>query len=120
MMIEFFLPIFWMSLAINGNFMSSTSNLFAKSLSALVIIAGLQSTGCKYLAKLYLKYPLLSIFLMIIKPFLEWSNSFANLIQLLPAKRSYFEILILLSMTESIIQPEPCSRDFCMFDIKVL
>ena len=42
---------------------------------------------------------------------------FDNLIMLLPAKGLYFEILIVRSMTESIIQPEPFPKDFGMFVI---
>ena len=36
------------------------------------------------------------------------------------AKRLYFKILKLCSLTESIIQPEPFSKDFCMFDLNTL
>ena len=39
---------------------------------------------------------------------------------MLLAKGLYFEILILLYLAESIIQPEPCVRYFCMFDIILL
>ena len=36
---------------------------------------------------------------------------------MVPAKELYFEILILWSMTETIIKPEPFPEDFCMFVI---
>ena len=37
-----------------------------------------------------------------------------------PGQGLYFEILILQSMTESIIHPEPFPKDFCMLDIIVV
>ena len=37
-----------------------------------------------------------------------------------PAKGSYFEILILWSMPESIIQSKPFPKDFSIFDICVV
>ena len=43
---DFFFSVFSMSLVFTGTFMSLKSNLFEKSLSAFVIIAGLQSAGC--------------------------------------------------------------------------
>ena len=57
---------------------------------------------------------------MLIDVFLGWSNSFGNLITLLSGKVLYFKILILRSMTESIIQPEPFPKYFCMFYIIVV
>ena len=36
------------------------------------------------------------------------------------AKGLYFERLILCSMTESIIQPEPFPKDFCICDVIVV
>ena len=38
---------------------------------------------------------------------------------MLPAKGLYFEILILWSLTESVIQPEPFPKNFCIVDIIV-
>ena len=52
--------------------------------------------------------------------FLLWSNLFGNLLQLLLAKGLDFAILILGYMNESIIQPEPFPKHFCMFDIIVV
>ena len=57
---------------------------------------------------------------MLINPFLRWSNSLGNLIQLLPVVILCFEILMLWSMTESVIEPEPFPKDFCVFDSIVL
>ena len=51
-------------------------------------------------------------FLILINPFLGWSNSFGKFMELLPAKGLYFEILLLCSMTESVIQPETFPKSF--------
>ena len=75
MYIEFFFSILRMSLVFTGNFMFLKSSLFAKSLSAFVILAGF-----KYLTKHHLNHSLSSVFLILINPFLGWSNSFGNLI----------------------------------------
>ena len=80
MLIEFFLSIFWMSLIFTGHFVSLKLGSFAKSLSALIILAGWWSSGCNYLTKQHLKHSLSSISWVLIKPFLGWSNSFSNLI----------------------------------------
>ena len=50
-----------------------------KSLSIFVVLDELRSIGCKYLNKHHLKHSLSSIFLILIKPFLDWSNSFGSL-----------------------------------------
>ena len=47
-------------------------------------------------------------------------DSLGNFIQLLPADELYSEILIVLSMTESIVQPGPFPKDVCMLDIIVV
>ena len=96
--ILFFKKMFCISLTLIGNFMSLMSSFLAKSLSAFVIFPGLRATGCRYLTKHHLKHSLSSILGILIKPFLGWSNSFGNLIQLLPSKGLYFEILILWSV----------------------
>ena len=57
---------------------------------------------------------------MLINAFLEWSKGWLYFgWLLLPAKGVYFEVPILCSMAESIIQPEPFPKDFCIFDIIV-
>ena len=60
-----------------------------KSVSAFVILSGSWSAGFKYLTKGHFKHSLSSIFSILINTFLGWSNSFCNLIYLLPAKGSY-------------------------------
>ena len=95
--------------------MSLKSTLFAKSLSAFAILTGLWSAGFKCLTKQNLNHSLSSVFWILINPFLEWSNSFGDLIPILPAKRLYLGILIVWSMTESIIQPEPFPKDLCFW-----
>ena len=55
--------------------MSLKSSFLAKSLSAFVILAGWWFAGFKYLTVLHLKHSLSSIFLILINPFLRWSNS---------------------------------------------
>ena len=77
---EFFFSILWMSLILTGNLMSLKSSLFAKSLSAFVVLIWLWSAGFKYQTKHHLKQSLSSIFWILLNPFLGWSNSFGNLI----------------------------------------
>ena len=79
-MIEFLFSMFWMSLIFIGHFMSLKSSLFAKYLSAFVSLAGLWSAGCKYQSKYHLKQSLSSLFWILTKPFLGFSNSFGSLI----------------------------------------
>ena len=110
----FFFSILWTSLILNENVTFFKSNLFVKSLSIFVIFLGLWSVGLTHLTKHHLKHSLSSVFWILIKAFLGWSNSSGNLIYLLPGKGSYFEILIVWSMTESIIQPESFPKDLCM------
>ena len=71
---------FMLSLSLTGNFMSLKSSLFAKSLSAFVIILELWSAGFKYMTKPHLKHSLSSIFWILINRFLGGFNSFGNLI----------------------------------------
>ena len=110
----FFFSILWTSLILTENVTFFKSNLFVKSLSIFVIFLGLWSVGLTHLTKHHLKHSLSSVFWILIKAFLGWSNSSGNLIYLLPGKGSYFEILIVWSMTESIIQPESFPKDLCM------
>ena len=117
---EFFFPFLWKSLILTGNFMYLRSSLFTKSLSAFVILLGLWFAGFKHLTKNHLKHSLSSVFWILIKPSLGWSNSSGNFTELLPVNGLYFGILMLWSMTESIIQPEPFAKDFSMFDITVV
>ena len=91
-----------------GKFSSSKSSSLAKSLSTFLILLLLQCTLCKYLTRHHLKHLLHllpSVFLILINAFWGWSNCFGNLIQLLPTKGLYFEILMLRSMTKSTVQP---------------
>ena len=62
MPMEFFFSILSMSLILTGNFMSLKSSLFAKSLSAFVILLGLWSAGFKCLIKHHLKHSLSTVF----------------------------------------------------------
>ena len=93
MPIEFFFSTLQMSLDFTGNYISLKSRFLVKYLSAFIILAGLRSAGFKYLIKHHLKHSLSSVFGILINPFLGWSNSFCNLIQLLPAKGLYFKML---------------------------
>ena len=110
----FFFSILWTSLILTENVTFFKSNLFVKSLSIFVIFLRLWSVGLTHLTKHHLKHSLSSVFWILIKAFLGWSNSSGNLIYLLPGKGSYFEILIVWSMTEPIIQPESFPKDLCM------
>ena len=76
----FFFSILWMSLDFTGNFMSLKSSLFAKSLSAFVLLHGWWYAEFNYLTKHHSKHSLSSAFWMLNKPFLGWFNSFGNLI----------------------------------------
>lgn len=58
--------------------------------------------------------------LILINAFWGWSNYFGNLIQLLPTKGLYFEILMLRSMTRSLVQSEPFPSDSWIFGIIML
>ena len=106
MPIDFF-SILWMSLVFTVYFLSLKSSLLAKYLSAFVIPAGLRSAGFEYLTKHHLKHSLSSSFWILINPFAGWSNSFGNLIELLPAKGLY-----VWSMTESKFQSELFQKVF--------
>ena len=86
--------ILQMSLIYTGKFISLKLSLFAKSLSAFVILAGWWFAGFKYLIKDHLKHSLSSAFLILTNPFLVWCNYFDNLMELFPAKGLYFEIWI--------------------------
>ena len=117
---EFFFSILWKSRIFTGNFMFLKSNFLANSLSGFVILLELWFAGFKYLTIRHLKHSLSSIFVILTNPFLGWSNSLGNLIQLLPAEVLYFEILMLWLTTELIIHPELFLKDFCMLDIIVV
>ena len=80
MPIEFFFSILWISLDFTESFISLKSSLFGKTSSAFVILFGWYSPGFRYRTKHYLKHSLPSIFWILIKPFLGWSNSFGNFI----------------------------------------
>ena len=103
-----------MSLTLTRKFMSLKQSFLARSLSIFIIPAGWWSAGFNYLTKNHLKDSLSLVLWILIKPFLGWSNSFSNLIELLPAKGLYFEIRIVWWITESIIQPEPFPKNFSM------
>ena len=120
MPVEFFFSILWQYLILIGKLMSSKSNWSANISSVFLILTGWCSAGCKYLSAHHFKHLLALIFCILIQPFLGWSNSFGNLIYLLPAKALYLEILILCSMAESVIQPEPFPKYFCMFDLAIV
>ena len=75
---EFFFSILRISLTLSGNFMPLESNFLAKSQSNFMILLGLWYAGRKYLTKHQLKHSLSSIFLILINPFLGWSDFFDN------------------------------------------
>ena len=100
----FFFSNLLMSLILTGN-LSVESNFLAKSMSTIVILDGWWFSGFRYQIKHHSKHSLSSIFWILINPFFGWSNSSPNFIKLLPAKGLYFEIQIVWSMIESMIQP---------------
>ena len=65
-------------------------NYFCKIFIRFLISPGLRSSGSTCLIKHHLNHLLSSVFWILIKRFLGWSNSFGNLMQLLPAKGLYF------------------------------
>ena len=114
---KFFFSILWINVF---SFYWKFLSLFAKTLSDSVIRARWWCAGFKYLTKHHLKHSFSSVFWVLVNPFLEWFNSLGNFIKLLPAKRLYFEILIVWSMAVSVIQLKPFSKDFCVFFIIVV
>ena len=78
LLMEFFFSILCTSLTLSGNFMPLESNFLAKSQSNFMILLGLWHAGCKYLTKHQLKHSLSSLFLILINPFLGWSDFFDN------------------------------------------
>ena len=96
------------------------TNFLSSFLSISQIYPGVGSAGFKYLIKIHLNNSLLPIFLILINHFLAWCNPFINFTLMHPGNRLYFEVLIVWSMNQSIIQPEPCPKEFCMFVVIVL
>ena len=115
MPIDFLFSILLMALVFTEHFLSLKSSLFAKSLPSILIFSGSQYSRFKYLTKHRLNHSLSLVFWLFVKSFLRKSKSFGNLIWFLPAKGLYFEVLIVWSMTQSIIQPDPFSIVFCIF-----
>ena len=56
------------------------------------------------------KYLLSSIFWVLLKPFLEWFNSFGSTIKLLPLRDLYFETLMFCSFNESLVKNQSYSN----------
>lgn len=97
-----FFSILQISLILIRKIISLKSNSLGTSLSIFLILAGFLSTRCKYLIKHYFKNFLLPVIWILIKPFLDWSNAFDNLISFLPLRGLYFKMLIACSVTESV------------------
>ena len=96
------------SLILARNYMPLKSFFYTKSFSSFVILLKWWSAGYTYLPRYHLKHSLSSVIYISIKTFfldglillLVWYNCY-------PAKELYFKILILWSLTESVIPPEP-------------